>query len=176
MARATTAAPGIFPLVKMEGQVFVDGSFGTNNPALSGYTEAATMQPKSSTCLISIGSGHRSSSSGFGFGGNLGQLLAYIGSAIGMSTDTARAHEQLEALAGSNPTQLTYFRFDVPGLENIPIDEWTSKRRAGAPEFGNMHTLAFIELRTNEYLGRPEVIKAIHNAALAVVNTRRILL
>ena len=55
-----------------------------------------------------------------------------------------------------NPDSFSYFRFDVPGLEDIRLDEWTVGKREQWSSLGKMHTIDFVERQTNEYLAQEE--------------------
>ena len=65
---------------------------------------------------------------------------------------------------------LSYFRFNVPGLEDVPFDEWTVKSRKEWPNEGKMHTLDFIEKQTTQYLAEDETRTDIRACARMVVD------
>ena len=114
---------------------------------------------------------------------------------IGPGTDTAKtrfrsfgfreirfSREQLRRNMGSEyvhglmssfadrPEKLSYFRFNVPGLEDVPFDEWTVKNRKEWPNAGKMHTLDFIERQTIQYLAEDETRTEIRACAQMVVD------
>lgn len=61
-ARATSATPGFFsPMTIGNGQAYVDGGLGCNNPTKLVLSEAANLyRDRNIACVISIGSGHPS--------------------------------------------------------------------------------------------------------------------
>ena len=63
------------------------------------------------------------------------------------------------------PEKLFYFRFNVPGLEDVPFDEWTVKSVVEWPSVGKMHTLDFIERQTTQYLAEDKIRTEIRACA-----------
>src|SRR5436190_12860203 len=57
-ARATSAAPTYFPEMHIDGNLYVDGGIGYNNPSEEAIREARRIWPKREIgCLVSIGTG-----------------------------------------------------------------------------------------------------------------------
>ena len=83
---------------------------------------------------------------------------------------TKSIHRQMSLLAYVSE-KVSYFRFDVPGLEHVPFDEWTFKSRKEWPNAGKMHTLEFIEKQTSQYLAEDETRTEIRACAQMVVNS-----
>ena len=59
VARATTAAPKLFPPIRIDQTVFIDGGLTANNPTQEAIREVAYLHGVkiSGTCIVSIGSG-----------------------------------------------------------------------------------------------------------------------
>lgn len=171
VARATSAAPGFFPLAKVDGREFLDGGFGTNNPSHEASMELSTMHPTNYTCLVSIGSGKRQVVSRFK-SDLLGHRFSYIKAAVKLATDTENIHENMRDLAARSE-KFSYFRFDVPGLETILMDEWKVKKRPQLPSSKSMHTIAFIEEKTEEYLGQTDTRDSIRECAQMIAESHR---
>lgn len=171
-ARATSAAPLYFSPVNFDGREFLDGSFGTNNPSHEAIMELSTIHPTNHTCLVSIGSSKRQAASRFK-SGPLGRLSSFVRAAVNLATDTEYVHERMRDLAARSE-KVSYFRFDVPGLENVLLDEWTVKRRERLPNSERMHTIDFIERQTHEYLAQAETRRSLRNCAQMVVESHRL--
>lgn len=171
VAIATSAAPGCFPLAKVDGREFLYGGFGTNNRSHEASMELSTMHPTSYTCLVSIGSGKRQVVSRFK-SDLLGHRFSYIKAAVKLATDTENIHENMRDLAARSE-KFSYFRFDVPGLEKILMDEWKVKKRPQLPSSKSMHTIAFIEEKTEEYLGQSDTRISIRECAQMIVESHR---
>lgn len=172
VARATTAAPGLFPLAKFEGREYLDGGFGANNPCHEASMELSSLQPACHSCLISIGSGKRHNVSRFAQS-RLLRSLYYITAAVKLATETEVVHENMLDMAARSEN-FSYFRFDVPGLSDVSMDEWNVKTRKELPSRENMHTIAFIEEQTRKSLGQDDTRNSIHICARIIVETLRL--
>lgn len=139
-----------------------------NNPSYEACMELSTIHPKGPTCVVSIGSGKRQAISRFKPGSF--RLYSYIQAAVRLATDTETAHENMLELA-THPERFSYFRFDVPGLEDVIMDEWSVKRRKNLSNSKRMHTIAFIERQTHEYLAQAETRESIRLCAQTVVES-----
>ena len=64
---------------------------------------------------------------------------------------------------------LSYFRFNVPDLENVALDECTTKERIQLSNSEKMQTIDFIERQTFDYLAQAEVRKSVHTCAQMIV-------
>lgn len=169
VALATTAAPPLFPTAKFDGKAYVDGAFGANNPSHEVSLELSNLHPSNPTCLVSIGSGKRQAVARFHSRG-LGQLYSYVKAAVSLATDTEITHQHMCEVAARSES-FSYFRFDVPGLEDVLLDEWTVKRRKQFPNSEDMHTVDFIEKQTNRYLAQEETGALIRTCAQMVVDS-----
>ena len=79
-------------------------------------------------------------------------------------------HELMSSFADC-PEKLSYFRFNAPGLEDVPFDEWTVKNRKKCPHVGKMHTIDFIERQTTQYLAEDKTHAEIRACAQMVVDS-----
>ena len=151
----------------------MDGGFGANNPSHEVSSELSTIHPTSPTCLVSIGSGKRHPISRFK-PRLLGRLFTYIQAAIKLVTDTEKVHDMMEEMAARSKN-FSYFRFDVPGLEDVVMDEWVMRKRKQLPEGNKMSTIEFIERQTHAYLSQTETEKSIRACAQKVVDSYRLI-
>ena len=168
VALATIAAPGYFPIAKFDGREYLDGGFGSNNPSQEAFLELLTLHPSNPICLVSIGSGKRRAVVRFPSNA-LVRYFTYIEAAGRVATDTERVHQQMCQLSFLSES-FAYFRFNVPGLEDVLLDEWTVKRRKQWRSLGKMHTLEFIERQTTRYLAQDETRTEIRTCAQMVVD------
>jgi predicted acylesterase/phospholipase RssA len=128
-ARATSAATTFFEPLTIDGETFVDGATGANNPVNYLWSEAAeiwgdegTLDPSRVHCLISIGTGFPAHAS---FGPN----VASIAKALKViSTDTEVTANVFQKHHASLFDDGRAFRFNVPaGLEHVglhEVDQW----------------------------------------------------
>lgn len=130
--------------------------------------ELSSMHPKNHTCLVSIGSGQRRPFSRFRWGPL--KKYAYIQAAVKLITDTETVHENMLDLAARSE-KFSYFRFDVPGLEDIALDEWMNKRRKSESKSKKMHTVDLIEQRTHEYLAKATTRESVRRCAEMIVES-----
>ena len=171
VVRATSAAPNYFSPITVDGKLFVDGGFGTNNPTLEAFREATWSDDDmpSNLMIISIGSGVGKHLSRFGGSkSKYGLLLKYIESAIRMVSDTERVHQ--ETLMISRERNMKYFRFNVDtGLEDISLDSWNIRKEDGKRIF---ETIIRIQSETMKYLQRQDVREELRRCAKALVDRR----
>lgn len=121
-ARATSAASSFFAPTEIEGQKFVDGATGSNNPVDDVYDEVNTVWPDENSPLerfVSIGTGTPSLKA---FGTNLKQLATTL---VKIATDTELAAERFQKQAvRAHGLSSVYFRFNViRGLESVGLEE-----------------------------------------------------
>ena len=168
VVRATTAAPPYFPPARFDGREFLGGGFETNNPSHEAYMELLTIHPTNPTCLVSIGSAKRQAISR----SKLGSLRLYssVQATVKTATDTKTVQETMRELA-THSEKFSYFRFDVPGLEDVMIDEWAVKSRKALSNSERMHTIAFIEWQTHQYLTQAETRVSIGVCAQMLVES-----
>jgi len=117
--RATSAAPTFFPPIEIEGQKFLDGGMVFNNPVHIVYREAREIWPDQEPLLISIGTGDAPMEE---FGQNLVQVVKTLKNIATETEETANTFLEGEgrALAKHN----RYYRFNVPTLGTIGLQEW----------------------------------------------------
>ncbi|KAF8822564.1 phospholipase, patatin family protein [Cardiosporidium cionae] len=118
--RATTAAPGFFSALRLDGHVFGDGAVLANNPTAVALSEAKAVYPDVPIELIvSLGTGKFSKEmleTRIGWDGIIQQL-------INSATNTEGIHQMLLDFLPKS----TYFRFN-PQIEMWPIDETRGDR------------------------------------------------
>lgn len=170
VAQATSAAPNFFPPVKVDGEELLDGGFGVNNPSHMAAEELSTIYDTNDICLVSIGSGRyrspsRTRSSQFG------RLVSLLQTAIEFMTDAEKVHRQMFDIARMSE-RFSYFRFDVPGLEHIAMDQLVLKKSGKRLQSEEKHTIAFIRAHTQEYLQRGETHESIKSCARMIIESR----
>ena len=169
MALAATAASSYFPVAKFDDKAYSDGSFGANNPSWEAFQELSYLHPSNPLCLVSIGSGtHTAFTRWPSFALRFHRDLV---EKVRLAKGTESVHELMLDTAAHPDKLLSYFRFDVPGLEDVPFDEWTVKRRKQWPNAGKLHTIDFIERQTNRYLAQGEIRALIRTCARTVVDS-----
>ena len=148
----------------------MDGGFEANNPSEEALTELSNLHPNNPICLVSIGSGKRKAVGNFPSRGFGRYYYYYLRAAASFATNTESAHRHMRHLAAFSD-RFSYFRFDVPGLEDVLLDEWTVKTRKQWPSSGRIHTIDFIEMQTNQYLAQDETRSVIRTCAQMVVDS-----
>ena len=125
--RATSAAPGFFPpiLIGDQGQEFLDGGIKNNNPVDIILSEAKDLWPTRAddAVLISLGTGNAPLSA---FGDNAKQIVDKLKQIATETEDTARTF--LEGSGRVMALNGCYYRFTVPNLGQIGLEEWKAKR------------------------------------------------
>jgi hypothetical protein len=126
-ALATSAAPTYFSDVAIEGNKFVDGAMGANNPALEIEEEASdlwcertgNLQPLVK-CFVSIGTGHPGVRSVSDRG-----LKHLVETLRKESTETEKTTERFLSRWREHLDNNRCFRFDVRhGLEHVKLAEY----------------------------------------------------
>ena len=154
--------------MNIEGNTFVDGGFGTNNPTFEAFKELIYSDANSPTepFVISIGSGisrHRSNLKQSKFRPD---VVSTIFSALNLATRTEEVHEDMLAVARNR--QFEYFRFNVDeGLEDIHLDSWKVRRTDGRE---SLDTISHIASITARYLERQDVQEKLCRCAQLLVN------
>ena len=167
-ARATSAAPQYFPPIAIEGNTFVDGGFGANNPTLEAFKELTYSDVDSppEPLVISVGSGFTQHRSSLRKSKLRPQFISRVYSAFDYTTETEFVHEDM--LAFARHRKLEYFRFNVDeGLENILLDSWKVHKTDGRESF---ETISHIASMTTKYLERQDVQEKLFRCAQLVVN------
>ena len=119
---ASSAAPGYFPAVQVEGRMLQDGAIVANNPASIALLEARQLWPSSPLhCLVSIGSGRSPVLEEEG-DGKTPSAKEWGIKAVTALMDTEPTHNLLDELLPDN----NYFRLN-PSLASLPdIDQVNS--------------------------------------------------
>lgn len=171
VAQATVAAPSYFPPVTIDGEEFLDGAFGANNPSHLAAKELSTLYDMNNICLVSIGSGGQRTTSR-NRSSQFGRLISLLRTAIDFATDSENVHSQMLVLAEVSQ-KFSYFRFDVPGLEHIAMDQLLVERSGKRFRSEEKPTIAFIKAHTQQYLQQTETREKIKSCARMIVESRR---
>jgi hypothetical protein len=184
-ARATSAAPSYFQEMTIQGRSFVDGGFGeTNNPSWEShvhYRQNHSGAVRQQAVIINIGTGSVPPQADLKrlqkrpwwskvVPKSLEKALGLVADLVKMATESEKPAERLRYLAGEYPEDYFFKRFSAnTGIHDISLDDWRAV--SGKGKGGT----SMIEERTQEYLGNPEVLKELKEAAekLAEVYTRR---
>ena len=118
--RATSALPTFFPRVVIDGEPYVDGGMGCNNPVQQVLQEAELMFPdRRVACIISIGTGQAHT---IGIP-KPGRKLQVVNALRKIATD-CEASAQIAARRFER-TPGVYFRFNVEqGLQEVRLEQW----------------------------------------------------
>lgn len=173
VARATSAAPYFFPSVTIGQTNFIDGGFGSNNPAREALGDIQASRKAVSPyiqlpkiLIISVGSGVRSQVSVSDSSNPKNYLVAAARSLI---TDTEAAHRDMKVV--SEAQGIDYFRFAVDsGLSDLAIDSWEVKDVDGKRTFA---TLEAITKATETYLKQETVANQLRQCARLLVDRCR---
>lgn len=119
--RATSAAPTFFPSVTIDGQQYVDGALGYNNPIRPMLDEASHIWggKRPIGCIMSVGTGLPRL-------GTVGEGVTLAKTLKEMATDTQTVANEFknEMIAQFGPDQQVYFRFNVErGLETLGLED-----------------------------------------------------
>ena len=172
VVRATSAMPTFFSAVNIDGDRFIDGGVGINNPTREALNEIRESRQDGSAkpLIISIGSGLRPQM-------KIPRTSSSVSSSIltkrqalkSIATDTEDVHEQMRH--ASEAEGFDYFRFNVDsGLEDLLLDSWKVKRIHGEKVFKTIET---ITLETESYLQKVEVVEKLRRCAQILVNSHR---
>jgi hypothetical protein len=156
VARATSAAPGYFREMHIEGREFIDGAIGFNNPTEELCDEVEYLYgAKANSLILSIGTGIHEHSS-LKFGGPVG----VIADALRMAIDCQRIHKNMEQRC-DREEGFGYYRLNVedPQLGDIKL--------------GAYRELPRIKTITEHYLSMSDVSKRLHEVAEILVKNRR---
>ena len=187
VARATSAAPGYFPPIKIktgnrsEVIQFKDGGFGSNNPSEEAYRDIIHKHGDSSHMgpFISIGTGITPLEMFSKRSDNLSTAWVNIKTAIRLPSRTLNAHVNMDWLANLDDVErFPYFRFDG-GLDlgEVGLGEWESHsftRITGKDGTSGRKTLKKIETAVAVYLQRRDVQKDLKECAELLVKRRRL--
>ena len=185
VARATSAAPGYFPPIKIRtGQEvirFKDGGFGTNNPSEEAYWDILNKHGSilRMGTFISIGTGITPMDMFGKRSDNLSNAYANLKTAVKLAARTLKAHENMIRNADPDGEErFPYFRFDGgPELGEVGLGEWETHRFpriTGKDRTSGLKTLKKIEAAIAVYLRNPDVKRDLAECAKLLVNRRRL--
>jgi len=121
-ARATSAASTFFEPIRIGETKFVDGGLRNNNPIHLIRQEARNLWPDDDLLIVSIGTGD---APGGSYEGSLKDIVERLKE---IATDTERTNQIFFTEHTDMARQRRLFRFTVPGLASIGLDE--SKEKA----------------------------------------------
>lgn len=126
-ARATSAATTFFKPIEIDHELFLDGATGANNPIEELWTEARDVWSNDEDwrlednidCLISLGTGMPSMTPFDDSAFSIHRTLAEIATECEKTTEDFR--RRFSSARG------WFFRFNVPGLERVGLEEGKKK-------------------------------------------------
>jgi predicted acylesterase/phospholipase RssA len=155
-ARATSAATTFFDSIEIQGESFVDGAFGNNNPISEMWTEAGDLWADGSSnwrlednlsCVVSIGTGIPA------FGQLEDSVKGVLKTLKRIATDCEKVAEDFERHHQSLDGR--YFRFNVDrGLEDVGLEEFNRQSQ--------------IVSATRQYLERQASLDRMKQFSLAI--------
>ena len=140
-ARATTAAPTFFKSIDIDGEPFVDGGLGRNNPIKQVLQEAEIIFPDQHlACIVSIGTGQAETISIPTPRWFQRAIPLHVVDAIrSICTDCEESAQ--DATRRFEHTPGVYFRFNVEqGLQKVRLEEWRRLNEVRA------HTRQYIQM------------------------------
>ena len=138
VARATSAAPTYFKEVVIEGNRYIDGGFGTNNPCKEIVQEVRRLNNFNDQCIkcvISVGTGLKiqrrktthSRLKTF-LTANLAKFIEYIQFSARLASQSEDTHDDVSQLHEDLKKRFEYDRFNVnQGIEEMKLDEWKAR-------------------------------------------------
>ena len=135
VARATSAAPGYFKEVIIDGLRYLDGGFGANNPCLEVFQEVKNLNNYDEQCvgcMVSIGTGKNDekriqSKTGLKEApkSGLGKFIHYENFARKWASDSESSHTNMLGEWERSNRSFKYLRLNVEnGLARMQLDEW----------------------------------------------------
>ncbi|KAK5128542.1 hypothetical protein LTR85_003213 [Meristemomyces frigidus] len=199
IAQATSAAPGYFSKVKIEGRVYRDGGLGSNNHSSLAFSEVHQMHGMRPPALVlSIGTGappqavidrdpdHTNDAKrSYWLFNHPRDMLDVVGKLRKLATDSHDTHLNVQKdvtssnnflaerrkLGDPGSEEVLYYRFDAPGISDIHLDDWTP-RRGGS---GTKERLR--KATVDDYLSNPkdhpEVRRQLIECATRLVEIRQ---
>lgn len=178
-ARATSAAPGYFEKMQISNIDYIDGGLGCNNPAKIAFKDVRQihgMQPP--ILVLSIGTGaptprdtppEPKRKAGVTWG-HLKDMFMAFKSSIRLATDSDQVHSDLDSLiADIKKSPLTstlhYYRFNVPDILHIELDEWEPRN--------GQTTKDALRTATEKYLADKTVRRDLVECAIELIKLRR---
>ncbi|KAI1619666.1 acyl transferase/acyl hydrolase/lysophospholipase, partial [Exophiala viscosa] len=174
-ARATSAAPSYFEPMVIRGRSFTDGGIGeTNNPSWEGklhYHRNHGLREEERMVMINVGTGTLPEE--FYEAHDQGALrpwwtrlvpnglvnaLGLVADLIHIATESEGPAARLAVISDMLPDQFFFERFSADtGIHGIKLDNWRAVTDKDGP--------SEIEVKTNTYLGKPEVRQRMVAAA-----------
>ena len=157
VARATTAAPGFFPQMKIGNDPYMDGGVGANNPsdlAWHNARQASRAENPRIAILVSLGTGKLKKRSRFGVYRNIPALYRYGRHKI---TDTQTVHQHLVWLLWCKTKAIQKLTTSGSMFTRVSkICVWMN----GRPENDD---LSVRKIQTEKQLTQTETLKQIHS-------------
>jgi len=124
-ARATSASPTFFERIVVNGEPFIDGGVGNNNPVHQVLEEAELMFPdRHITCIVSIGTGQAETISIPKSDGIQRAIRPNVVEAMRKIATDCEASAQ-DAARRFEHTPGIYFRFNVDqGMQDVGLEQW----------------------------------------------------
>lgn len=190
VARATSAAPGYFPPIKINkgsGQsprdviLFKDGGFGANNPSKEAlgcvvYKHGGSI--RNIGPFVSIGTGAHSEPIFAKKPGNWQNFKANLKGAVAHPAKTKGTHEDMAYISNLDGREFPYYRFEGgEDLGKIALDEWKSNNFAqirGKNSTPGYKTIDTMDQATSKYILRDDVQDDLKKIASILVKRRRL--
>lgn len=161
-ALATSAAPGFFDPVLINGRQFVDGALGANNPVEQIEEEATDIWCHERgdlaplvKCFISIGTGKRAL---VGISDRIDQFI--VNTLKNIATDTERAEASFASRWRGHYEDGRVFRFNVEhGLEGVVLSEYAKRNQ--------------IEISTAQYMDHTVQVSSLRRCTQNLKAKRR---
>jgi len=159
--RATSAAPTFFKRIVINGEPFIDGDMGRNNPINQVLEEAELMFPhRHIACIVNIGMGQAQTISIPK--PNLFQRLLPLKVVDAMRKIATDCEESAQVVARRfQHTSGVYFRFNVEqGLQAVGLEQW--------------ERLNEVRAHTQQYIRMAEVNTRLQAAVVAICARQRV--
>ena len=161
-ARATSASPTFFKSIVIDGEPYLDGGMGHNNPVLQVLQEAELMFPdRHVACIVSIGAGQAQTLRIPKTGWFKGVLpLKVIDAMRNIATDCEES-AQVAARRFEHAPRV-YFRFNVEqGLQEIGLEQW--------------ERLDEVRAHTGQYIRMADVNPKLESAVVSICGRQRVI-
>ena len=159
--RATSAAPTFFKRIVIDGEPYVDGGMGCNNPVQQVLQEAELLFPdRHVACIVSIGAG-QAQTIGIPKPGWFQPVLPFqVVDAIRQIATDCEASAQVAAQRFER-TPGVYFRFNVEqGLQEVRLEQW--------------ERLDAVRAHTGQYIRMADVDRKLDTAVASICGRQRV--
>jgi len=181
VCRATTAAPTYFKPMMIDGNYYSDGGTEANNPTVEAMREIRLLHPGSLKLIASFGTGKANTASIFIQNESKHpHVVKVIDRSMRLGKRAKAALVESEKTHGAvdeffkHYNGAEYRRFNVEKrLGKMKLNEWKTKRDAGAGDGTKCSTLRYIEICTEAELQKESVQKALRALADQLVKQRR---